>query len=47
MSGREEWLSAAAQAMSDGGVEAVRVEAIARDLSITKGSFYWHFKDRP
>lgn len=47
MSGRDEWIRAAAQAMSDGGLEAVRVEAIARDLSVTKGSFYWHFKDRP
>lgn len=47
MSGRDEWIGAAAAAMSEGGVEAVRVEAIARDLSVTKGSFYWHFKDRP
>jgi AcrR family transcriptional regulator len=47
MSGRDEWIRAAAQAMSDGGVEAVRVEAIARALTVTKGSFYWHFADRP
>jgi AcrR family transcriptional regulator len=33
--------------MSRGGPEAVRVEALARDLGLTKGSFYWHFKDRP
>jgi AcrR family transcriptional regulator len=32
--------------MSDGGVEAVKVEALARELSVTKGSFYWHFADR-
>jgi AcrR family transcriptional regulator len=47
MTGRDEWVRAAAQAMSDGGVEAVRVEALARELSVTKGSFYWHFADRP
>lgn len=47
MSGRDEWIQAAAQAMADGGVEAVRVEALARELSVTKGSFYWHFRDRP
>jgi AcrR family transcriptional regulator len=47
MSGRDEWIGAAAQALSDGGLTAVRVEALARDLSVTKGSFYWHFKDRP
>jgi AcrR family transcriptional regulator len=27
-------------------VEAVRVEKLARDLKVTKGSFYWHFTDR-
>lgn len=47
MSGHDEWIAAAARAMSDGGVEAVRVEALARDLSVTKGSFYWHFANRP
>lgn len=24
----------------------MRVERLARDLHVTKGSFYWHFKDR-
>jgi len=24
----------------------VRIERLARDLHVTKGSFYWHFKDR-
>ena len=47
MSGRDEWIRAAAQAMSEAGVEGVKVEALARDLSVTKGSFYWHFADRP
>ena len=28
------------------GVEAVRVEPLARALGVTKGSFYWHFADR-
>lgn len=46
MSGREDWTAAAARAMSSGGIEAVRVEALARDLGVTKGSFYWHFADR-
>jgi AcrR family transcriptional regulator len=30
-----------------GGLGAVKVEAVARDLGTTKGSFYWHFTDRP
>ncbi|MEX1182581.1 MAG: TetR/AcrR family transcriptional regulator [Gemmatimonadota bacterium] len=46
MSGREAWLDAAAAALTRGGVSAVKVEVLARDLGITKGSFYWHFADR-
>ena len=33
-------------ALLRGGVEAVRVEKLARALGVTKGSFYWHFTDR-
>ncbi|MFN3994321.1 MAG: TetR/AcrR family transcriptional regulator [Tabrizicola flagellatus] len=33
------------RALVRGGIAAVRVEALARDLKATKGSFYWHFKD--
>jgi AcrR family transcriptional regulator len=44
--GREEWLRAARLALLKGGVEEVRVERLARHLQVTKGSFYWHFKDR-
>jgi AcrR family transcriptional regulator len=47
MSGRDEWTRAAIAALAEGGVEAVRVEALARGLGVTKGSFYWHFADRP
>jgi AcrR family transcriptional regulator len=44
--GKDDWLKAARVALLKGGVEAVRVEKLARDLHVTKGSFYWHFKDR-
>ena len=43
---RNDWLKAARMALLTGGVEAVRVEKLARNLRVTKGSFYWHFKDR-
>lgn len=43
---REDWLKAARIALLHGGVEAVRVEKLSRTLRVTKGSFYWHFKDR-
>ena len=28
------------------GPDAVRVEALAQALGVTKGGFYWHFADR-
>ncbi|HEX2655613.1 MAG TPA: TetR/AcrR family transcriptional regulator, partial [Xanthobacteraceae bacterium] len=31
---------------AEGGLEAVRIEPLAKVLGITKGSFYWHFADR-
>ena len=44
--GREDWIDAALQALADGGPPAVAVERLAARLGTTKGSFYWHFKDR-
>lgn len=43
---RAAWIEAALKALSTGGVEAVRVEALAASLGVSKGGFYWHFKDR-
>jgi len=43
---KSDWLKVARMALLKGGVEEVRVERLARDLHVTKGSFYWHFKDR-
>ena len=40
------WVAAAFDALADGGIDAVRVEPLAKALGITKGSFYWHFADR-
>lgn len=34
-------------ALAEGGIEAVRIEKLARRLNTSKGSFYWHFTDRP
>jgi AcrR family transcriptional regulator len=42
-----DWLRAAARRLAAGGVAAIAVEALARDMGVTKGSFYWHFRDRP
>jgi AcrR family transcriptional regulator len=42
---KEDWVEAAMTALADGGIGAVRIEALARELNVTKGSFYWHFAD--
>src|ERR1051325_671237 len=42
----EAWVTSAFDALAEGGVDAVRVEPLAKALGITKGSFYWHFADR-
>lgn len=42
----ETWLRAGVAALRRGGVDAVRVEVLARDLGVSKGSFYWHYRDR-
>jgi AcrR family transcriptional regulator len=43
---KEDWLKAARLALLHNGPDGVRVEPLARDLGVTKGSFYWHFTDR-
>jgi AcrR family transcriptional regulator len=43
---RRDWVRAAIDILSLKGVDSVRVEVLARQLNISKGSFYWHFKDR-
>jgi AcrR family transcriptional regulator len=45
--GPDDWTAAALDAVAEGGVANVSVERLAAGLGATKGSFYWHFKDRP
>lgn len=40
------WATAALDVISHRGVEGVAVEPLARELGVTKGSFYWHFSNR-
>jgi AcrR family transcriptional regulator len=39
-----DWINAGFRALVEGGVQALRVEPVARQMGTTKGSFYWHFK---
>src|SRR4051794_13061971 len=43
---RSAWIDAGLRAFAAGGVNAVRVEPLARELGVSKGGFYWYFEDR-
>jgi AcrR family transcriptional regulator len=43
---RASWVDAGLRALAAGGPDAVRIEALAQSLGVTKGGFYWHFDDR-
>jgi AcrR family transcriptional regulator len=43
---RDDWVLASLAALAEGGIDAVRVERLAKRLNVSKGSFYWHFSDR-
>ncbi len=43
---KSDWLDAALQLLAESGTQGVAVEPLARRLNVTKGSFYWHFKNR-
>jgi AcrR family transcriptional regulator len=40
------WVESALQVLADRGIDGIRVEVLSKELGVTKGSFYWHFKDR-
>ncbi|MCU7727801.1 TetR/AcrR family transcriptional regulator [Actinoplanes sp. KI2] len=43
---RERWIEQGLTALAAGGPDAVRVEALAKQLGVTKGGFYGYFADR-
>ena len=43
---RSDWLEAALELVTNDGINAVTVDALASILGITRGSFYHHFKDK-
>ena len=42
----EHWIEAATEVLVDQGIDHVRVDVLAGQLGVTRGSFYWHFRDR-
>jgi AcrR family transcriptional regulator len=43
---RNRWIEEGLSALAAGGPDAVRIESLAQALGVSKGGFYWHFKDR-
>lgn len=43
---REEWLVHALEALEKEGGSVLSIDALSRRLGVSRGSFYWHFKDR-
>src|SRR6516162_9059234 len=44
--GPGQWVAAARALLVAQGIEAVKVDRIARRLGVTRGGFYWHFRSR-
>lgn len=43
---RSRWIEEGLRALAEGGPDAVRVEALAQAIGVSKGGFYWYFDDR-
>ena len=43
---RSAWIEEGLRALAAGGPDAVRIDALAQALGVTRGGFYWHFEDR-
>ncbi|MER7466939.1 TetR/AcrR family transcriptional regulator [Streptomyces sp. NPDC097981] len=43
---KDDWTMAALRALARGGLPAVAVDVLARELAVSRGSFYWHFENR-
>jgi AcrR family transcriptional regulator len=41
---REDWIRAARRVLVRSGFDDVKVDRLARQMKVTRGSFYWHFR---
>lgn len=42
---RTDWLDHGLRCLAEDGFTALKADRLARSLSVSRGSFYWHFKD--
>lgn len=43
---REQWIHEAFSVLAEAGIEGIKIEGLAKRLRVTKGGFYWHFRNR-
>lgn len=43
---REDWIASARKTLVERGVDDVKVDRLAKQMRVTRGSFYWHFQHR-
>ena len=43
---REDWLENALTVLSKQGLSGLRIQSLSTALGVSRGSFYWHFRDR-
>ncbi|MBB4632850.1 TetR/AcrR family transcriptional regulator [Sphingosinicella soli] len=43
---REDWVASARKTLVERGVDDVKVDRLAKQMRVTRGSFYWHFQHR-
>ena len=43
---RDDWLAGALELLEESGVEGIKVLPLSKRLGASRGSFYWHFRDR-
>ncbi len=41
----EEWIEAGLKALAEAGPSGLKAEILARKLKVSRGSFYWHFRN--
>jgi len=41
----DDWIQTGYAIVADAGIEALKIDRLCSRLGVTKGSFYWHFKD--
>jgi AcrR family transcriptional regulator len=41
----QDWLDQGLKALAAGGFSALKAEPLAREMGVSRGSFYWHFAD--